>query len=62
VPTSTFQRAFVAERVGGTWTGAFASPSSATRLQELTNVTISGGHAGAAIVSFGSRLYSATEG
>ena len=56
---SPFQ-AFVAERVGTTWTGRVASPS-VPRLQFLTGVAASGGTATATIVSFGSRLYSATE-
>jgi hypothetical protein len=61
VPTATSQRAFVAERVGSTWTGTFASPSSATRLQVLANVVPQAGTTTAVIVSFGSRLYATTE-
>jgi hypothetical protein len=60
-PTSTSQRSFVAERVGSTWTGVFASPSSATRLQVLANVVPQTGTTTAVIVSFGSRLYATTE-
>jgi hypothetical protein len=53
--------AFVAERVGSTWTGTVASPASATRLQVLAGVAATGGDATATIVSFGSRLYAVTE-
>jgi hypothetical protein len=61
VPTTTSFRAFVAERVGTTWTGTYASPSSATRLQFLQGVAPRGGNATAVILSFGSRLYATTE-
>jgi hypothetical protein len=54
-------RAFVAKRVGGTWTGAYASPTSATRLQFLQGVAPRGGMATAVILSFGSRLYATNE-
>jgi hypothetical protein len=54
-------RAFVAKRVGGSWTGAFASPTSATRLQLLQGVAPTGGNATAVILSFGSRLYATNE-
>jgi hypothetical protein len=57
--SSPFQ-AFVAERVGTTWTGRVASPS-VPRLQFLTGVAAAGGNVTATIVSFGSELYSATE-
>jgi hypothetical protein len=60
-PTATTFRAFVAERVGSTWTGTYASPSSATRLQFLQGVAPSSGRTTAVIVSFGSRLYATTE-
>ncbi len=60
-PTATTFRAFVAERVGSTWTGAYASPSSATRLQFLQGVAPRSGKTTAVIVSFRSRLYATTE-
>ena len=60
-PTTTTFRAFVAERVGSTWTGTYASPTSATRLQFLQGVAPRGGTATAVILSLGSRLYATTE-
>jgi hypothetical protein len=54
-------RAFVAERVGSTWTGTFASPSSATRTQVLAGVAPRGGLATAVILSLGSRVYATNE-
>jgi hypothetical protein len=54
-------RAFVAERVGSTWTGTFASPSSATRTQVLAGVAPREGLATAVILSLGSRLYATNE-
>lgn len=60
-PTSTSFRAFVAKRVGSTWTGTFASPASATRLQFLESVAPKGGKAAAVILSLGSRLYATSE-
>ncbi len=60
-PTSTSFRAFVARRVGSTWTGAYASPASATRLQFLQGVAPKGGKATAVILSNGSRLYATKE-
>lgn len=57
--SSPFQ-AFVAERVGTTWTGAAASPR-VPRLQFLTGVAAGGGTATATVVSLTSQLYSATE-
>jgi hypothetical protein len=54
-------RAFVAERVGTTWTGATASPAGVTRLQLLQGVSAAGGVATATILSLGSRLYATTE-
>jgi hypothetical protein len=59
--TSPRPRAFVAERVGSTWTGTFASPSSATRTQVLAGVVPVGGLATAVILSLGSRLYATNE-
>ena len=53
--------AFVAERVGTSWTGRVASPAGLTRPQVLAGVAGTGGTATATIVSFGSQLYSATE-
>jgi hypothetical protein len=53
--------AFVAERVGTSWTGRTASPAGLSRLQVLTGVAASGGTATATIVSLTSQLYSATE-
>jgi hypothetical protein len=60
-PTATTFRAFVAERVGASWTGAYASPSSATRLQFLQGVARRSGTATAVIISLRSRLYATTE-
>jgi hypothetical protein len=60
-PTTTTFRTFVAKRVGATWTGAYASPASATRLQFLQGVAPRGGEATAVILSLGSRLYATTE-
>jgi hypothetical protein len=54
-------RAFVAERVGTSWTGATASPAGVTRLQLLQGVSATGGVATATILSLGSRLYATTE-
>jgi hypothetical protein len=54
-------RAFVAKRVGSTWTGNYASPTSATRTQVLAGVAPNGGLATAVILSFGSRLYATNE-
>ena len=58
---SPSSRAFVAERVGTTWTGATASPAGVTRLQLLQGVSAVGGVATATILSLGSRLYATTE-
>jgi hypothetical protein len=60
-PASTSFRAFVAKRVGSTWTGTYASPASATRLQLLQGVAPKGGKATAVILSNGSRLYATNE-
>jgi hypothetical protein len=60
-PTSTSFRAFVAKRVGATWTGTYASPASATQLQFLQGVAAKGGKATAVILSMGSRLYATKE-
>jgi hypothetical protein len=60
VPTTPF-RAFVAKRVGTTWTGTYASPASATREQFLQGVAPRGGKATAVILSLRSRLYATTE-
>ena len=54
-------RAFVAKRVGSTWSGAYASPSSATRIQVVVGVTFKAGKVTALIASGGFRLYAATE-
>jgi hypothetical protein len=61
VPTGASFRAFVAKRVGSTWTGAYASPASATRFQFLQGVAPKGGKATAVILSIGSRLYATSE-
>jgi hypothetical protein len=61
VQTSVPFRAFVARRVGSTWTGAYASPSSATLPQFLQGVAPKGGKATAVILSIGSRLYATNE-
>lgn len=60
-PAGPSFRAFVAKRVGSTWTGTYASPASATRLQFLEGVAPKGGKATAVILSFGSRLYATSE-
>lgn len=60
-PGSTSFRAFVAKRVGSTWTGGYASPASATALQFLEGVAPKGGKATAVILSNGSRLYATKE-
>jgi hypothetical protein len=59
--TSSPRRAFVAKRVGSTWTGTYASPSSATRTQILVELAPKAGLATAVILSFGSRLYATNE-
>jgi hypothetical protein len=59
--TTPDSRAFVAKRVGSTWTGAYASPSSATRQQILVGLTPRAGLATALIISLGSRLYATNE-
>jgi hypothetical protein len=60
-PAAASFRAFVARRVGSTWTGTYASPASATRLQFLQGVAPRGGKATAVILSLGSRLYATSE-
>jgi hypothetical protein len=60
-PTSASFRAFVAKRIGLTWTGTYASPASATRRQFLEGVASKGGKATAVILSLGSRLYATNE-
>ena len=59
-PTATSFQAFVAERVGASWTGTYASPS-ATRLQFPEGGAPRNGKATAVIISFRSRLYATTE-
>ena len=59
--TTPSDRAFVAERVGTSWTGTSASPSGTPRLQFLQGVAPRSGTATAVILSFGSRLYATTE-
>jgi hypothetical protein len=59
--TTGAYRSFVAVRSGGVWTGAYASPSSATRLQFLVGMVPRAGKANALIVSVGSRLYATAE-
>jgi hypothetical protein len=54
-------RAFVAKRVGGSWTGGYASPAAATAPQFLQGVAPRGGKATAVILSLGSRLYATSE-
>jgi hypothetical protein len=58
--TSPRPRAFVAKRVGTTWTGTFASPVAA-RTQVLAGVAPAGGLATAVILSLGSRIYATNE-
>jgi hypothetical protein len=53
--------AFVAERVGTSWTGRTASPAGLTRPQILVGVAATGGNVTATIVSAGLQLYSTTE-
>jgi hypothetical protein len=60
VPTAS-ARAYVAKRVAGSWTGAYASPAAATALQILLGVAPRGGKATAVILSLGSRLYATRE-
>jgi hypothetical protein len=59
--TTGSMRSFVAVRSGGTWTGTYASPSSATRFQILAGLVPRAGKATALTISFGSRLYATTE-
>jgi hypothetical protein len=59
--TATVNRAFVAARVGGVWTGAYASPANLPRPQLLVGLAPSAGKATALIISFTSRLYATTE-
>jgi hypothetical protein len=59
--TATVNRAFVAARVGGVWTGAFASPANLPRFQFLVGLAPSAGKVTALNISVGSRLYATTE-
>ena len=59
--TATVNRTFVAARVGGVWTGAFASPPNLPRHQILVGLAPSAGKATALNISFTSRLYATTE-
>jgi hypothetical protein len=59
--TTGNNRAFVAARAGRVWSGAYASPSSATRLQFVVGLVPRSGKTTALTVSFGSRLYATTE-
>jgi hypothetical protein len=59
--TATVNRAFVAARVGGVWTGAYASPSNLPRPQLLVGLVPRAGKATALNVSVTSRLYATTE-
>jgi hypothetical protein len=59
--TTGSYRTFVAARAGAVWSGAYASPSSATRMQFVVGLVPRSGKATALTVSFGSRLYATTE-
>jgi hypothetical protein len=61
VPTTASLRAFVAKRVGSSWTGTYGSPAAATLPQVLQGVAPKGGKATAVILSLGSRLYATSE-
>jgi hypothetical protein len=59
--TARVNRTFVAARVGGVWTGAYASPAGASRLQFLVGLAPAAGKVTALNISFTSRLYATTE-
>ena len=59
--TTTVNRTFVAARVGGVWSGAFASPAGVPRHQFLVGLVPSASKATALNVSVTSRLYATTE-
>jgi hypothetical protein len=59
--TATVNRAFVAARSGGVWTGAYASPANLPRSQFLVGLVPRAGKATALNISFSSRLYATTE-
>ena len=59
--TATVNRAFVAARAGGVWTGAYASPAILPRVQLLVGLVPRAGKATALTVSVASCLYATTE-
>lgn len=59
--TTTVNRTFVAARVGGGWSGAFASPAGVPRHQFLVGLVPRAGKATALNVSVTSRLYATAE-
>jgi hypothetical protein len=59
--TTTVNRTFVAARVGGVWSGAFASPAGVPRHQFLVGLVPRAGKATALNVSVTSRLYATAE-
>jgi hypothetical protein len=59
--TATVNRTFVAARVGGVWTGAYASPAGVPRFQFLVGLVPRAGKATALNISVTSRLYATTE-
>jgi hypothetical protein len=59
--TTTVNRTFVAARVGGVWSGAYASPAGLPRSQRLVGLAPNAGKATAVNLSINSRLYATTE-
>jgi hypothetical protein len=59
--TATVNRTFVAARVGGVWSGAYASPAGLPRHQFLVGLVPRAGKATALNISDTSRLYATTE-
>jgi hypothetical protein len=59
--TTPVNRTFVAARVGGVWSGAYASPAGLSRHQFLVGLAPRAGRATALNLSVSSRLYATTE-
>jgi hypothetical protein len=59
--TATVNQAFVATRVGGVWSGAYASPAGLPRHQFLVGLAPRAGKATALNISVTSRLYATAE-
>jgi hypothetical protein len=59
--TTTVNRTFVAARVGGVWSGAYASPAGLPRPQLLVGLAPNAGKATTLNISFTSRLYATNE-